>query len=219
MTQDCRTRVAGEEIVLLPERAMYWPREATLFVADAHIGKAASFRAAGLPLPGGTTTQTLDTLERAVGITHAQRIVFLGDFLHAREGRAEATLARVRAWRAQRASLDLVLIRGNHDAKAGDPPDDLRIRVVDEPHEIAPFSAAHEPDTFGLGYTLAGHVHPAVRLNGRAYQSLRLPCFWLRPHGAVLPAFGAFTGTHVVRPARGDRVFVIAEERVVEVGQ
>ena len=30
--------IAGEELTLLAERAAYWPRRATLFVADAHFG-------------------------------------------------------------------------------------------------------------------------------------------------------------------------------------
>jgi len=34
----------------------------------------------------------------------------------------------------------------------------------------------------------------------------------------VLPAFGGFTGGATVRPRRGDRVFVVAEEEIVEVG-
>jgi hypothetical protein len=33
----------------------------------------------------------------------------------------------------------------------------------------------------------------------------------------VLPAFGAFTGTAVVRPRRGDQVYVIAERDVLQV--
>ena len=47
--------VAGEKLVLLPERVAYWPAKKALFVADFHLGKAASFRSAGIPLPSGTT--------------------------------------------------------------------------------------------------------------------------------------------------------------------
>jgi hypothetical protein len=36
--------LAGETVVLSAGRALSWPRERTLFVADAHPGKAASFR-------------------------------------------------------------------------------------------------------------------------------------------------------------------------------
>ena len=80
--------VAGEEFVLLPERAVWWPAARTLLVADFHLGKAASFRRAGIPLPAGTTTENVDRLERAVAATGAGELVFLGDFLHSAEGRA-----------------------------------------------------------------------------------------------------------------------------------
>src|SRR6185436_15640126 len=52
--------VAGEELLLLPERAAYWPAKRALFVADYHLGKAASFRSAGIPLPAGTTSETVE---------------------------------------------------------------------------------------------------------------------------------------------------------------
>ena len=79
--------IAGEQLVLLPERAAYWRRVQTLLVADPHFGKAAAFRAAGVPVPRGTTTGSLARLDAALARTGATRIVFLGDFLHARVGR------------------------------------------------------------------------------------------------------------------------------------
>src|SRR3982074_1557313 len=51
---DLTIELAGEEIILLPERAIYWPRAETLFVADTHWGKDATFRAAAIAVPGGT---------------------------------------------------------------------------------------------------------------------------------------------------------------------
>ena len=49
-------------------------------------------------------------------------------------------------------------------------------------------------------YVLAGHLHPCVVLGGRAHQRLRLPCFHFGAQVGVLPAFGAFTGMHALRP-------------------
>ena len=79
---------------LLGERAVYWERARTLLVADPHFGKAAAFRAAGVLVPRGTTGETLSRLDAALDRTRAERIVFLGDFLHAREGRSAETFAR-----------------------------------------------------------------------------------------------------------------------------
>ena len=41
----------GEKIALLPERALYWPAQHTLIVADLHWGKAGHFRKNGIAIP------------------------------------------------------------------------------------------------------------------------------------------------------------------------
>jgi metallophosphoesterase superfamily enzyme len=56
-----------------------------------------------------------------------------------------------------------------------------------------------------------------VKLRGGGRQSLRLPCFYFGKNGAVMPAFGNLTGFHVIRPKKGDRVFVITENKVIAV--
>lgn len=211
-----RVEVHGEELLLFPERAAFWTREATLLVADPHWGKAATFRAAGIPVPHGTTADGLGRIDTLVERTAARRVVFLGDFLHAREGRAPATLEALRTWRARRAAVEMLVVRGNHDRHAGDPPAELGIGCVDGPVAESPFVFAHHPRESEAGYVLAGHLHPGVDLVGPARQHERLPCFWLGPSGAVLPAFGDFTGLWVVTPAPGDRVFVVAGSQVVE---
>jgi len=212
---DCE--IAGERLLLLAERAAFWPARETLFVADFHLGKAASFRAAGIPMPAGTTSENVERLGRAIDRTRASRVVFLGDFLHSAEGRAARTLERFTAWREAHDGVNLTLVRGNHDRKAGDPPAEWRIDCVDAGASLGPFVLNHEPGASRAGYALAGHIHPAVRLSGDGDESLRLPCFWFAKRHGVLPAFGAFTGSAVVRPRPGDRVFVIAEEEVVRV--
>lgn len=209
--------VRGEELVLLAERALYWPARATLLVADPHFGKAATFRAAAIPVPAGTTGGTLGRLDAVVARTGAKRIVFLGDFLHARAGRAPATLAALAEWRAGRPSLRVTLVRGNHDRHAGDPPRELEIECVDAPALEGPFALVHHPAPAREGYALAGHLHPAATLVGRGRQSERLPCFWFARDFAVLPAFGEFTGLAAIDPRPDDAVFVVADETVVDV--
>jgi DNA ligase-associated metallophosphoesterase len=209
--------VAGERLVLLPEKAVFWPRVGALFVADFHLGKAATFRRAGIPLPAGTTSENLARLDRAVHRTRAGQVVFLGDFLHAKDGRAPRTLEAFNTWRGTRGDLELTLVRGNHDTRAGDPPESFGIRCIDPGSAFGPFVLNHEPGAVRGGYALAGHIHPAVRLRGEG-DSLRLPCFWFGARYGVLPAFGAFTGNAEVRPRQGDQVYVIADEEVIRIG-
>jgi DNA ligase-associated metallophosphoesterase len=205
---------AGRALTLLPEKAAFLAASRTLLVADAHIGKAVTFRALGVPVPRGTTSETLAVLAALVARWRARRIVFLGDFLHSAQAHAPATLGAVARWRRVHASLELVLVRGNHDSRAGDPPPYLDMRVVDEPFALDGFALCHHPRPLRGAYVLAGHLHPCLSLGGRAFDHLRLPCFWLGDDVGVLPAFGAFTGMHPIRPGATDRVFPIADGAV-----
>lgn len=209
--------LGGELVALLPQRALLWPRRRALFVADAHFGKDAAFRAGGVPVPEGTTGETLAVLDTLVERHAVAHLVFLGDFLHARAGCTPRTLAALTAWRDRRRGVAMTLVRGNHDRHAGDPPAALGIEAVYEPHRIGPFAACHAPCEPAAGYGLAGHLHPAFVVRGRAFQSARLPCFVVGARCAVLPAFGRFTGMQPVRPRGDERVFVIADDAVLPV--
>jgi len=209
--------VAGETLALLPERCAYWARERVLLVADAHFGKAATFRSLGVPVPRATTADNLARLDAALARTGARRVVFLGDFLHAQRGRARGTLEALAAWRARHPGLTVALVRGNHDRAAGDPPVALGITATSEPCAAGPFALCHAPGESPGGYALAGHVHPSFTVRGRAGERLRLPCFWFGPRWGILPAFGDFTGTAPIVRAAGDRVFVVADDRVMPV--
>ncbi|MDQ3137575.1 MAG: ligase-associated DNA damage response endonuclease PdeM [Gemmatimonadota bacterium] len=215
---DVRVRLAGEDVLLLPERALFWPRTATLIATDFHWGKGATFRAAGIPIPVGATSDDLARLDAALLRTCARRLVVLGDLFHAKAGRiASRTLAELRRWRGLRSTLEMLLVRGNHDRHAGDPPEDLRINCVSAPAFIPPFVLRHEPAESVDGYTLSGHLHPGIVLTGPGLQRARLPCFWIARRTAVLPAFGSFTGLAPVQPGPEDRVFVIVEDEVLAV--
>jgi DNA ligase-associated metallophosphoesterase len=207
--------VCGEELQLLADRAIHWVGASALLIADPHFGKAATFRAAGIFVPAGTTAVTLNRLDVLLGATDARRIVFLGDFLHAREGRHPSTLAAIDEWRAKHPSVDMLLVRGNHDRRAGDPPPTLQIACVDGPHIEGPFAFAHHPAHVNGSYVLSGHVHPAARLHGGGREHARLPCFWFGADCAVLPAFGEFTGLADVQVSSGDRIWVTTGSEVI----
>lgn len=214
---DVTLEIEGEPVVLMPEHTLWLPERKTLLVADAHFGKAATFRAGGIFVPRGTTAATLARLDGALARTAAARLVFLGDLLHAREGRSPETLRLVAEWRASRAAVEVVLVRGNHDRAAGDPPESLGIACVDPPMCEGALAFTHHPRAIEGHYDIAGHVHPAVRLRGRGRQWERLPCFWVRAECMVLPAFGDFTGLGDVELAERDRAFAVADGAVVEI--
>lgn len=211
------TEISGEEMVLLPDRAMFWPAESTLFVADIHLGKGSAFRAGAIPVPTGVTKGTLDRLCAVVREIDPQRIVILGDLWHARAGRTEQSEAEFLAWRERHCDREVWLVEGNHDLKSGVLPSSHGLTVLSAGERFGPFTLQHEPSEPLEGYGLAGHLHPGARLVGRGDSGLTAPCFWVRSRYAVLPAFGEFTGTSRIRPTTLDRVYLLASGQVLEV--
>ena len=210
----------GTALWLLPQRAVWWPAAKMVFVADVHFGKAATFRRAGQPVPHGTTADNLARLDALLATTAATHLVFLGDFLHARSGAADALWSQLLPWRERHATLHMTLVRGNHDVHAGEPAAGLRITTVEEPWQPVPtigVLACHHPQTTATATVLAGHLHPTVTLRGLARDTLRLPCFAHTPGLLILPAFGAFTGMASESIAPSAQRFAIAEGRVLAV--
>lgn len=217
---------AGERWVLTSHRVLALPRVHALLVADMHLGKAAAFRASGVPVPE-VIAADLALLAAAIDATSSSHLYIVGDLIHASHGRTAAVLEAFAAWRTARPGLTITLVRGNHDARAGDPPRDWRINVVNGPFRPWPdveVELVHDPDREPTGRvpSIGGHLHPAVRLQG-GMSSLRAPCFWVRANetgGAdsmVMPAFGRFTGAMAIRPREGDRVFAVGPGEIAEV--
>jgi DNA ligase-associated metallophosphoesterase len=201
----------------LPQLAAVWLERRWLVVADAHIGKAATFRARGVPVPEGTTRANLTRLAALIKATRPQRLVFLGDLLHAREAQGAETMQQFAHWRAQHADLPMTLVEGNHDRHAGAPPPALDIELVSEPWVVQATAFCHHPQQIAGAGVIAGHLHPCVRLAGGANDSVRLPCFWQRAGLLTLPAFGEFTGGAPIRREAGDRVLAVADDRLIEI--
>ena len=212
-------RWAKQTFDLFPDCAVLWRKANTLIVADPHFGKAAAFRASGVPVPSGTTFANLDRLTRLLNATTAERLIILGDFFHARHGRVDDTLHAIKSWRDQFSHLKIILVRGNHDRQAGDPACEWNIECVDEPHVEESLAFAHSPESprpNGI-FTFAGHVHPCAILRDDDGSTARVPCFHFSQSLAILPAFGEFTGMHPIQPRQGDRVFAAGLDDVFEV--
>jgi len=210
------------DIVLLPGRAAWMPATRTLLVADLHLGKAATFRRAGIPVPEGSAQRDLGRLARLVGQTAARRLVVLGDLFHARSGCTGQVCAEFAATRRGLGDVEVVLVPGNHDRALGRLPAEMGIDAVPESLAEPPFHFVHEPDTpppAGCGevFTLAGHVHPTVSIRAPSGDSIRERCFVGRTSLLILPAFGSFTGGGRVAPAEGVRVWFARDDAVVDV--
>ena len=205
--------IAGERLVLLPERAIWWSAERVVFVTDVHLGRLATLRARGTPVPGGTLDTLLARLGRIVELWAPEQLIVLGDLVEHADGLTRRVVDRV-ATAIAGWSCELVLVPGNHDRRAGRLPE-VWPHTVREPGTTAgPFVLRHEPEPTEAGYVLAGHYHPTIRLEGGG-DRLRLPCFAFGDEVGLLPAFHPMTNGVAV--SRTDhRIFAVADGEVVD---
>ena len=210
--------VAGtEKLLLLPQKAIFWPAQATLLVADVHLGKAGHFRKAGIPISGRVHRQDLAVLSQLAQQYRAKRLLVLGDLFHAQHNAEWETFAQ---WCNDQAPLKVELVLGNHDILPAALWQASQIRCHRAPYAEGGLQFTHYPaespaDILEGRFNLCGHLHPQAILRGRGGQRLRLPCFYWQQRQGILPAFGEFTGGATIRPKAGETAYPIAEGRVL----
>lgn len=202
--------IEKEELLLLPEKAIWWDAQHTLIVSDVHIGKANHFRKAGIPIPSNVGKEDLSKLTHLIITLEVKTIIFLGDLFHSDHNQE---FLWFEDW-ANRMDVHMILIEGNHDVH-GIEELQLDKLQIQPSLEIGPFVFTHIPlEEKSVKYNIAGHIHPGITLKGKGRQSLRLPCFWFGKHQAILPAFGNLTGTYKMKTHQA-KVYAIVENEVI----
>ncbi len=201
-----------QTLYLLPEKAIFWKEKALLIIADLHLGKAGHFRKSGIPVSDLIHSKDILTLEKLIQRHKPEEVIFLGDLFHSDHNQGWEIFKR---WLKSKAELSFKLVLGNHDVLGAQDYHISNLTVV-EKLDISPFNFTHIPEDSSL-YNIAGHIHPAVRLKGKAKQSVRVPCYYFGKGNAILPAFGNFTGTAKINIKKTDEVFVIAENKVIKI--
>lgn len=209
MADELPMRLAGETMVLIGARALYWPARQALLIADLHLGKADVFRRAGIALPRGGTADDLQRLQSLLDTRACRELWILGDILHGPVHRA-AWYQHWLGWRERNAGLDVHVLRGNHDRQL--PHAQLQVQIHDE-IGLAPFLLRHEPVPDAAMHVIAGHLHPQVALPSLRR---RFPAFWLRERMTILPAFSAFTAGTVPVPIRGEQMIACVDGGLVQ---
>ncbi|MEO0580885.1 MAG: hypothetical protein AAF135_01565 [Bacteroidota bacterium] len=72
----------GEELWLLPQKAIFLPQRSALLLADLHIGKSGHFRQHGIPVSSGVMNQDLSQLDRLYQTYQPDTTYFMGDLFH-----------------------------------------------------------------------------------------------------------------------------------------
>lgn len=215
---------ANHEMRLVHGRALYWPRENALLVADLHLEKASFFAQRGQMLPPYDSRETLERLALAMRETGARRVYCLGDNFHDSKGAARlephaagmlAALVRVADW---------VWITGNHDHDLADPPDGTLGGTLADELEVGGIALRHRARAGVVEPELSGHFHPKLVVKTRGRRIAR-PCAVRSENRMILPAFGTLTGgmdasapeiLSALQPAREIAAVAAAGDRLVE---
>ncbi|MDB5136073.1 MAG: pdeM [Mucilaginibacter sp.] len=208
-----------QDLLLLPQKAIYWIQQKVLIAADVHLGKVGHFRKAGIAVPRDMEQSDLAVLSDLVFEHTPEKIIFLGDLFHSD---MNADWEWFRLWRRQFPKLEIILIRGNHDIINDSHYHDLNVAIYDE-LQVGPFLMLHhplggEPLKNTSAYPFCGHIHPGVLLKGRGRQSITIPCFAFGDKQAILPSFGRFTGRVAISHQNNDRIFGVLQDKVIAIG-
>jgi len=200
-------RFAGEDLILLAERAVLWPARSALMLSDVHFGKSATFRAFGIPVPEGESQTDLDRITQLVERYEVEHLAIIGDFYHSGIALSPSLHESLASFRDS-LNAEIILIRGNHDKKRHE-----LLPIIDRLN-WSPIELVHDPaDSTPQQPTIAGHLHPLCRI-GKGGRASRLPCFMQTENLLVLPAFGTFTAGHIVKAKAGQTLYPIAKQTV-----
>ena len=211
----------GERLLLLPERAVFWPARKTILLSDVHWGKSAHFRKNGIPMPGGTQEDDALRLAKIIRDHGAERMIVAGDFFHSKHNKEVEDFGR---WRTAHSSLHIDFILGNHDILPLQAYKSWDLQVHEEQLLEPPFLIIHDaPEAAGIDcdpndrrFTIHGHIHPGVKLQGLGRQAFTLPAFCVSDTCIILPAFGKFTGCKLVNSKDYKGIYVIGDGKVMK---
>ena len=200
------------QFVLHPSGGIYWREKQSWLLADVHLGKVAHFRKNGIAVPRNAEGSFYQKMEILLPLFPVKRIIFLGDLFHSFQNNEWYLF---KAWVKQQ-PFQMILIVGNHDIIPNWKFESLGI-LVQKHRKEGPFFFAHFPDQKTKQFVFCGHVHPGVTLTGVGKQQMKLPCFYKSSNQLILPAFGAFTGVHIVKPKAEDRIYITTGKEVLEI--
>ncbi|MCA9197983.1 MAG: ligase-associated DNA damage response endonuclease PdeM [Planctomycetales bacterium] len=206
----------GQTLWLDPSGAVYRPgtdsHASRLLVADLHLGREATLQQAGISLPNGGTSRTLERLTAVLENYQPAELWILGDLVHARDSLTETNWNEIRSVLARLARDSIHLIEGNHDRPSRCILSEL-LTIHTAPVLAESIWLAHDakhdfieakirPEKHPV---IAGHVHPGYCIPDTGQ---RLKCFHYQPNLLTVPAFGEQTGTtKVTRTANANVLF------------
>ena len=203
-------KINAQTFILHPSGALFWEDRKALLISDVHLGKVSHFRKHGVAITNSAVSKNFTRLTEAVDHFSPESVVFLGDLFHSSKNSEWNLFVE---W-SDCCVAEIILVAGNHDIIAKENYDRIGVKVFKE-LEMDGFLLTHHPTEREGLFNFSGHLHPGISLRGFGGHHIKLPCFFQKENQMILPAFGEFTGKHIMVPGANDLVYVVTKEEVV----
>ena len=210
-------KIFENTFLLSAHRTVFWEEEKTLILSDLHLGKSGHFRKSGIAIPQNLYKEDLQRLLTEVQFYQPQKIIIVGDLFHSSMNKEHDLFLR---WRKAISRTSIHLVKGNHDILKKEWYEEAEIELHNKNLTSGNFTFTHDIKECETGpdhYCFSGHIHPGIHIAGIARQAVTLSCFYFTENYAVLPAFGKFTGNFIVKPKKGDAVFALVENSIMQI--
>jgi len=219
MTAPVKHIIQNNTFWLSAERCLFWEEEQALILSDLHFGKTGHFRKSGIAVPQSVFIEDLQRLIGLIAHFKPNQIIAVGDLFHSE---ANKELDLFLKWRNDFPGLDFILVRGNHDILHKEWYTKAGIQVQEGVYTVAGFDFLHDPDeanteTKDSNFIFSGHIHPGVSISGLGKQSLQFSCYYFANNHAILPAFSKFSGLAMVKKKKGETIYAIVNQSLVEI--
>lgn len=204
------------QMSFLPQKAIWIENTSSMLIADLHFGKAAHFRKAGIPIPEIIHHADLRCIAQLLNAYQPKNFYILGDLFHS-EWNTQWEVLLDFLGQFEETTFHLVL--GNHDILPDHLYQQSAMKVHQDTVQLNNLILSHEPlaQIPDGKLNICGHIHPGVKLYGKAKQSLRIPCFLIRANQLILPAFGEFTGLALIKPKPKDQILGISKDKIIKI--
>ena len=207
-------KIQSQNLWLSAQRSIFWEEEKALIVSDLHFGKTGHFRKWGIGVPQNIYKEDLQRLVNLLHHFRPKKLIVVGDFFHSS---ANTELDWFKRWRESFTSLQIVLVKGNHDILKESWYKEADIEVVQPTLLLKQFLFSHEECEAAVDvYSFCGHIHPGVLVHGLGKQSLRFPCFYFDQNHCILPAFSKFTGAVAMDKDAATAIYAIVENELLK---
>jgi hypothetical protein len=200
--------IKGEQMELLPERAIFWPSMELLMIAD--IGCA--FTKKTLIESG---LDELDHIKSIVAKRSVKRVLLLGDV--APEGRSfdKALLHEIKMW-SQNIRCPFYIA---FPKPAFITPEEIKgygVAAWADPLIIPPFAFTSEPVELERYFSFSGNTHPQVVLKKGGERHF-YPCFQIKEHQAILPSFTDDVPSQSISWTSEEKIYAIDGDTIINI--